>query len=219
MSSNRFDERAATWDDDPAKVERSRTVAERIRAEVALEPGMRLLEYGAGTGLVTQALRDQVGPVTLADSSHGMLEVLQEKVASGAIPDARVWDLDLARDPVPDERFDLLVTAMTLHHIPDLAPVLHGLATVLDEGGHLCVVDLEREDGSFHDDADFEGHDGFDRDELATRLAGVGLTRIRFGHAGEVDRHERTYGLFLAVCTKVGTTRGRELSRGRRRRR
>lgn len=198
MSSNRFDERAATWDDDPRKRERAGVVADKVRASVPLHPGTRLLEYGAGTGLVSQALRDAVGPVTLADSSQGMREVLTAKIAAGAIPDARVSDLDLSRDPAPDERFDLIVTVMTLHHIPDISPVVHGFAAMLEGGGHLCVVDLEREDGSFHG-PDFPGHEGFDRDELAARLHEAGFDDVRFQHCHQTEKGGRRYDLFLAT--------------------
>ena len=72
MSTNSFDDRAATWDDDPAKVERADEVARAISAAIPLDRSMRMLEYGAGTGLVTQALRESVGPVTLADTSKGI---------------------------------------------------------------------------------------------------------------------------------------------------
>ncbi|MBN2624708.1 MAG: class I SAM-dependent methyltransferase, partial [Acidimicrobiales bacterium] len=100
MDTDSFDEKAATWDDDPAKVERARVVADAIRATVPLDSSTRVLEYGAGTGLVTQALRDAVGPVTMADTSTGMRDVMRAKVEAGTIPDARVWDLDLATQPV-----------------------------------------------------------------------------------------------------------------------
>lgn len=206
MSINRFDERAATWDEDPAKTERARAVAETIRATIPLDPAIRLLEYGSGTGLVSQALQDHVGPVTLADSSVGMLEVLRSKVAAGTIADARVWDLDLSRDPVPDERFDLIVTVMVLHHIPDLRPVLRAFANLLEAGGRLCVVDLEQEDGSFHG-ADFEGHHGLDRDDLATMLGIAGFGEVRFEHCYEIARPQRTYDLFLATCTRDAKSR------------
>jgi hypothetical protein len=49
-----FDEQAATWDEDPAKVERSAVVAAAIIATVPLSSATRMLEYGAGTGLVTR---------------------------------------------------------------------------------------------------------------------------------------------------------------------
>lgn len=201
MSTNSFDDKAATWDDDPAKVERSRVVAREIRDAVPLAGTQRMLEYGAGTGLVTEALRDAVGPVTLVDNSAGMLDVMRAKVAAGTIPDARVWELDLSTEPVPDERFDLLVTVMTLHHIEDPAPVLRAFAELLEAGGHLCVVDLEAEDGSFHTD-DFHGHHGFERADLARQLADAGFADIAFRDCYRIDRGGVDYPTFLVTATR-----------------
>ena len=203
MATNSFDEKAATWDDDPAKVERARAVAAAILEGVPLDGNERLLEYGAGTGLVTEALRDAVGPVTLADTSAGMREAMQAKVAAGTIPDARIWDLDLSVAPAPEgERFDLVVTVMTLHHIHDLGPVLAAFAALLEEGGHLCVADLEAEDGSFHSD-DFHGHHGFERDDLASQLAAAGFSDVAFRDCYRIDRDGVDYQVFLATCTRT----------------
>jgi predicted TPR repeat methyltransferase len=194
-----FDDRAATWDE-PVKIDRAATVARAIRAAVALSPPVRLLEYGAGTGLVTQALGGDVGPVTLADTSTGMRTVMEEKVASGALPrDARIWDLDLATEAPPDERFDLIVTSLVLHHIPDLAAVLAGFAALLDDGGHLCVADLEAEDGSFHGEG-FHGHHGFVRAELAAQIEAAGFGPVTFQDCGSVERPDGTYPMFLATA-------------------
>ncbi len=158
-----------------------------------------MLEYGAGTGLTTQALRDSVGPVTLADASEGMRDVMRAKIDAGAIADARVWDLDLATQPVPDERFDLIVTVLTLHHIEHTGAVLSGFAELLDPGGALCVVDLDAEDGSFHGE-DFEGHHGFERSALASDLTIAGFTAVQFHDCYEIIRGGVTYPLFLATC-------------------
>ena len=196
---NHFDAKASTWDDDPAKVERADVVAHKIQAAVPLERSMRMLEYGAGTGLVTQALRDSVGPVTLADTSAGMRGVMRAKVAAGALTDARVWDLDLATRPIPDERFDLIVSVLTLHHIEDVQAVLSGCAELLDENGTLCVVDLDEEDGSFHG-VDFEGHRGFKRSAFASQLAATGFTDVVFRDCHHIVRDGVNYPLFLAIC-------------------
>jgi predicted TPR repeat methyltransferase len=201
VGSNSFDERAATWDDDPAKVERAEAVALAIRAAVPLDRSMQMLEYGAGTGLVTQALRDFVGPVTMADTSAGMREVMNSKIASGAIPDGRVWDLDLATEAAPDEHFDLIVTVMALHHIPTLEPVLAGFADLIGNGGHLCVVDLEQEDGSFHGEG-FDGHHGFNRTELGSWLGRAGFADVAFQRCHQLVRHGVVYPLFLATCVR-----------------
>ncbi len=200
LATNSFDERAATWDDDPTKRERARLAAARLRASVDLHPDTRLLEYGAGTGLLTEQLRPHVGHTTLAEPSSGMRDVLNAKVADGRLAGADILDLDLSRDAPPASRHDLIVALMVLHHIPDLTPVLAGFATLLTDGGTLCVIDLEEEDGSFHDPG-FDGHDGFARDWLTERLAVAGFDPPRFEPCGQVNKHGRDYELFLATCS------------------
>lgn len=199
--SNHFDERADTWDDDPAKLQRAEAVARAIRARVPLDASTRMLEYGAGTGLVSQALRHAVGPVTMADTSAGMRTVMERKVAAGVIADARVWDVDLATERPPDERFDLIVTAMTLHHIPNLEPVLASFSRLLVSGGHLCIADLEEEAGTFHPDG-FDGHHGFNRQTLCADLVNAGFVDVQFESNGHIVRDGIEYPIFLATCAR-----------------
>lgn len=199
-----FEDRAASWDDDPGKVERGRVVAQRVREVLSVGPGTRVLEYGAGTGLASQALVGHVGEITLADPSEGMRAVMADKVAAGVFPPTtRVWDLDLAADRAPDEHFDLVLTVMTLHHITDLDPVLDGFAALLRGGGRLAVVDLDEDPhGSFHhSDPDFEGHHGFRRTDLAARLTTAGFTDVAFTDCHTVDKDGGTYPLFLATAS------------------
>lgn len=196
-----FDERAATWDD-PGKIERARTVAAAIRDTLEVGPATRLFEYGAGTGLVTQALMPDLGPVTLADTSAGMRDVMTAKIASGALPaDARVWDVDLSTTTPPDERFDLIVTVLTLHHVDDIAAALRAFASLLADGGSLCIADLDHEDGSFHGEG-FHGHHGFRRPELAAELAAAGFGDVTFRDCGHVERPDGRYSMFLATARR-----------------
>ena len=197
-----FDAKAATWDDDPEKVNRARAAAIAIRAAVPLDSSTRLLEYGAGTGLVSQFLAPGIRSVTLAEPSSGMRAVMADKIANGTLPaDARVWDLDLTEAPAPDERFDLIVSVMTLHHIKDLTRVLNSFSALLSGGGHLCVVDLQSEDGSFHrNDPAFEGHHGFALADLTERLQAAGFTDVQIDGCGEFEKDGTTYPLFLAVA-------------------
>ena len=203
MSTNRFDDRAATWDDDPAHVERAGVVASAIRSALPLDTTVRMLEYGAGTGLVSQALGDAVGPVTLADTSAGMRDVMREKLAAGVITNARVWDLDVSSEPVRavDEQFDLIVTVLTLHHLTSIEVALANFAALLADGGHLAIVDLDEEDGSFHSDG-FEGPHGFSHAALGEQLQIAGFTDVAFQPVHHIIRHDRRYGLFLAIASR-----------------
>ncbi len=204
MTDNRFDEKAATWDADPSHVERAVAVAGAIRAALPLDPSTRVLEYGAGTGLVSQHLRPAVGPITMVDTSAGMRAVMLDKIAAGVIPNARVWDLDLGRDDLtlPDEQFDLVVTVMTLHHVHDTRTVLANFGALLAPDGHLAIVDLDHEDGSFHYDG-FDGHHGFDHGQLTGDLAHAGFGAVTFQPCHHVVRDGREYPMFLALASRA----------------
>ncbi|HRF11288.1 MAG: ubiquinone/menaquinone biosynthesis methyltransferase [Candidatus Accumulibacter phosphatis] len=200
-----FDDKAKTWDSDPVKEERTLAVAIALRQRVPLAHDWHALEYGCGTGQLSFALQADLGRVTLADSSPGMLAVLQEKIIAAGLSHLHPLALDLMTDPPPAERYDLIYTLMTLHHVTDthrLLKVFHGL---LRPGGWLGIADLDQEDGSFHGPG-FTGHMGFDRDALRSQLAEAGFARADFSTCflmkKATDQGVREYPLFLAVATR-----------------
>jgi ubiquinone/menaquinone biosynthesis C-methylase UbiE len=198
-----FDARAKDWDADPGRSERASAVAAAIREQVRLSRRMTALEYGCGTGLLSFALQADLGKITLADSSTGMLEVLERKIASSRTGNMTPLRLDLAVDALPDERFDLVYTLMTLHHIPDAGRILQCFHTLLNPGGVLCIADLDKEDGSFHShEAGFNGHNGFERAERDRMFSGVGVVNIHISTCHEMIKNARRYSLFLAVAEK-----------------
>src|SRR5690242_14827886 len=119
-----FDDRAKDWDSDPDKVERARAVADAIRQAIPLSNEMKALEYGCGTGLLSFALQSDLGQITLADTSQGMLDVLREKIANAGVTNMHPVRLDLTSDPLPAERYDLIYSLMVLHHVHDFKGVL-----------------------------------------------------------------------------------------------
>lgn len=204
MVGEDFDARAGDWDDDPGRVERAREAAARVRERLLLTPTTRLLDFGAGTGLLAQALAADVGAVVLADPAAGMRAVAEQKAAAGVFgSDVRVETLDGAFEGA-DGEIDVVVSMMALHHVDDLPDTLTRLYTGLRPGGRLAVIDLERDvDASFHDPG-FAGHHGFDRGPLAELLGGAGFVDVLFGHCLAVPKHDRTYDLFLVTARRPG---------------
>jgi len=198
-----FDAKARSWDADPAKADRARKVADLIAARLPALSGARVLEVGAGTGLLGFALRDRVRHVTLADSSTEMLAVAGEKLRAEGACNVDVVRLDLAQGPLAPGRFDVVCALLVLHHVPDTDALLRRLYEGLVPGGYLCVSDLEAEDGSFHG-VGFKGHNGFDRARLGESLERAGFRDVRFEAAFEIrkpgrDGAPRSYPAFLAI--------------------
>ena len=201
-----FDLQAATWDDDPIKQERALAVARALRQQVPLSPTWWALEYGCGTGLLSFALHTDLGSMTLADAAPGMLAVLETKIAEAGLTHLHPLLLDLTRGPLPTERYDLIHTLMTLHHIADTDRLLRDFHTLLRPGGWLAIADLDWEDGSFHGPG-FTGHCGFDRTSLGEQIKAAGFDDVAFSTCyvmhKPTDQGVREYPLFLAVATRL----------------
>ena len=203
-----FDKLAKDWDADPDKIERAKVTAERIRELVQVTKDTRAFEYGCGTGQVSFFLKDYLKEITLADDSEGMLAVLREKIESSGAGNMTAVYLDLAREPVPDETYDLIYISMTLHHIIDTPRMLSAFHTLLVPGGSLCIADFDLDDGSFHAGHEgFDGHHGFDRDELKNMLEEAGFEGTSFETCfmidKEIDEEVREYPVFLAHSRKT----------------
>ena len=138
--ANHFDNRAREWDSNPLFQERAAKIAKAIRAAIPLNAGMTALDYGCGTGLLSFPFKDDLGRITLKDTSSGMLEVLREKIEAQGVTNMTVKQTDLTCDPLPDERYDLIYSSMTLHHIPDTEHILNVFNSLLNAGGALCIA-------------------------------------------------------------------------------
>ena len=213
--TSRFDEAAAQWDSNPVRVELARAVGSGIERAVALESHWRVLDYGAGTGLLTLCLQPKVGSILAMDSSPGMLETLSRKLAGARIGNVRITQWDLENQPFTETGFDLVVSSMTLHHLRNVPLVLGRLAEVLKPGGWIAVADLAVEDGSFHGEADDVFHHGFGRERIAGWLSDAGLAGVKVRNAHTITKptstgEPRAYGVFLAT----GYLASRNESRG-----
>lgn len=205
---DRFSAAAAGWDVLPERLRRSEMVAEYIRDKVRLEPGRtEMLDFGCGTGQLAFCLRRYVRKVTAVDSAPGMIEELQKKVAAQGVRNIEARLLDVAHEArlLPRAGFDFITSLMALHHIEDYRAVLRELKPLLRPAGVLCLVDLDLEDGSFHDQDQFIPHRGFSRQELGEVLERIGFFDVVFHtpytiKKKDVSGAERAYPLFLALA-------------------
>jgi ubiquinone/menaquinone biosynthesis C-methylase UbiE len=187
-----FDKEAAAWDENPARAQMARDVAQAVTRQVRLSPDMDVMDFGCGTGLLTLQLAPLVGSITGVDSSRGMLDVLAGKLARLSLTNVRMRYLDIDAGDVLDGRYGLILSSMTLHHIRRVEPLLEQFYRVLAPGGHLCLADLDPDDGQFHSDNQGVFHFGFDRADLRQAFAAAGFEDVRDTTAAEVTKPTRT---------------------------
>lgn len=201
-----FDVEAASWDEEPRRLQLARDVADAIRRELPLSSSMAALDYGCGSGLLTLGLQPYLRRITGADSSRGMLEVLNRKIAAGGLGNVDTRYLDLERQSL-DAGYDLIVSSMTMHHVQDVAALVGSLVESLNPGGWLALADLESEDGSFHGDPAGIFHHGFDRDLFLSIFLDNSLTERRVVPAASMEKidrsgERRSYPILLWLARK-----------------
>jgi ubiquinone/menaquinone biosynthesis C-methylase UbiE len=204
----RFDAAAADWEEKPQRVALARKVAEAIRQAIPLADTMQVLEYGCGTGLVSRTLSPQVKKIMAVDTSPRMLEVLRQKAGEEKIGNIETLAHDLTQKPLPNNEFDLVISSMTLHHIPDVEALLQRFFATLKPGGYLAVADLITEDGSFHEDNSGVAHHGINPEAIRSMLKKYGSREIGVQEIHTIQKPQkdgatmRNYPIFLAWCRR-----------------
>jgi ubiquinone/menaquinone biosynthesis C-methylase UbiE len=200
-----FDDAAASWDEEPRRVKLASEIAAAIRKHVPISTEWDALDFGCGTGLVTLSLAEHLGSIVGLDGSQGMLDRLQSKIQDmGAVNVCSVL-CDLEKGELPHGTFNLITSAMTLHHIPDIVPPLSALRTLLHPGGWIALADLESENGSFHDDPTGIFHHGFSGKELTEILEKAGYASIAIHSITNIVKGDKTFPVLLATAQSIAS--------------
>lgn len=179
-----FRDNPAAWDEMRALDLPARAIEEALLAQ--LPPGGlgRVLDIGCGTGRMLALLAPRAESVLGIDLSRRMLALARTRIAEQGLANCSVRQADMARLPLADDSFDLVVLCMVLHYAEEPGVVLAEAARVVAPGGSVAVVDLAPHD----------------RDDLIRRLAHTvpGLS------AAAVARPLAQAGLAVAPPVTVG---------------
>ena len=203
---NEFDIKAAGWDENPMHRDRSEAIANEIKRMIPLNTEMIVLEYGAGTGITSFLLKDDVKEITLMDNSSEMVRVMSEKIKKSKARNLKVLNFNLEASDYKNGRFDLIFTQMVLHHVTDIDLIISRFYKLLNPGGFLAISDLYPEDGSFHGEG-FTGHRGFDVEILSNQLRRQGFIGISHRKCFVInkkisDSETKQFDVFLLVSTR-----------------
>lgn len=199
--TQRFDKVAGEWDKGDMRQNIADAVFKTLASRIALLNTMNILDFGAGTGLLSFKIAPLVRSVTGVDLSSGMLKQLETKNT----PSLHVTPLlqDIMESPL-DQKFNGIVSSMAMHHVKDTAHLFQTFYAHLERDGFVAIADLEEEDGTFHAQHGNEGvhHFGFNREVLRNTIEKAGFRNVRFHDAYSVNREDGNYPIFLVTAMK-----------------
>ena len=199
--TDKFKDKAKDWDVTDRITQLSAGIGSSILKNVKLNAQMHVMDFGAGTGLITSQVAPFVSKITAVDISQAMLDQL---IAKQELKD-KVQPLcqDITHKPT-GEKYDLIMSAMAMHHVEDTDNMVKQFAAHLKSGGKIALADLDKEDGSFHPPG-IEGvyHSGFERSQFQAKLEKHGFKDVHFETAHTVQGDTKTYPVFLALATKA----------------
>ncbi len=191
---------------------RTQKIIEKIREHIVDGKNKAAIDYGCGTGDIGIQLMRDFKNVLMIDSSPEKVNQVKQRLTDLNSPNVEVFCYDIMDDEenwcTPEKlQADYIIISLALHHIKDTETVLKRLYSMLYEGGHLLVVDIDEEDGGFHTQyPDFNGHNGFNHSALVKQVKDAGFSAVlieTFYHDVNVfEEKEYVYSLFILDALK-----------------
>ncbi|MES0327693.1 MAG: class I SAM-dependent methyltransferase, partial [Gammaproteobacteria bacterium] len=129
--SDHFNEKAKTWDADEMVKKLSSAIGASILENTSLNPQMNVMDFGAGTGLISSQVAPLVNKIVAVDISEAMLDKLIAKPELQGKVEAVCQNI--LEQPLTTQ-FDLIMSAMAMHHVEDTAKLIQTFSEHLISG-------------------------------------------------------------------------------------
>ena len=200
MSKDFFEQKAHIYDTDDKRVSNVENIANAIIGSVSLNKKMHLMDFGSGTGLLLERIAPYVRKITAIDISKSMNDQLDKK--RGSIDcEIDILEIDLESNNITD-KFDGIISSMTMHHVKDIQVMFAKLYSVLNDGGFIAISDLDKEDGSFHTEDTGVYHFGFERDAITSVANQAGFREVKIVDASVMHKPHGEFPVFLLTAKK-----------------
>lgn len=162
--------------DTPERIQIAKVSSEAIREYVVDAKTKNAIDFGCGTGLVGMNLLNEFNSMLFLDTSQNMINQINQKITDLTIQNVNTLCFDFEKETLSDLHADYIFMVQVLLHIHDVEFVLSRLFDVLNEGGHLLIVDFNKNENIVSDLV----HNGFNQDELTDMMTKIGYRDIQF---------------------------------------
>ncbi len=194
-----WDEYAAEWDSN-ADVVRYAGLAFDSLVRVVDLTGRTVLDFGSGTGLLTERMAPYAARIVALDPSPAMVDVLRRKqLAHVDTVAAELSEATIAATPLLHTPFDLIVASSVCAFLPDYPHTLQLFKSLLKPGGVFVQWDWQRTEA----EPDF----GFTAEMMAGALRDAGLTDVAVTNAFSLEHDAGAMAVLMGVARKESTDR------------
>ncbi len=195
-----FQHKSKTYSKDSKRVRNVQTIANGMLDKISYNKNMHLMDFGSGTGLLTIEIAPYVKKITGIDMSPSMNETLLEN-RDLVQCDLEVLELDLSSSDM-DQKFDGIISSMTLHHVEDIEKLFQKFYEILSENGTIALSDLYAEDGSFHSENTGVYHFGFDEEFIKECAKKANFRDIQIEQISVAKKPHADFPIFLLIARK-----------------
>jgi len=200
MTVDHFAHKSKSWDMSSNRVQNAKSIANLIVDNITLSSNMKVMDFGAGTGLLSYFIAPHVDTIMAVDNSPSMLEKFKEKSVDFSCK-TEVLELDLSQKDI-EQKFDGIISSMTIHHLKEIKALFEKFYKMLNKDGFIAIADLDSENGTFHSDNTGVFHFGFEQKELEIIAKEVGFKEIRFELANTIKKPHREFTVFLMLAKR-----------------
>lgn len=175
MGNTDIFERMADKYDTSERIQIAKLASDAIREYLVEAKNKKAIDFGCGTGLVGLNLLSHFSSVLFLDTSQNMTDIVKQKIADYKIQNADTLCFDFEKESLSDLHADYIFMAQVLLHIKDIELVLSRLYDVLNAGGHLIIVDFDKNEAVVSDMV----HNGFEQEKLMDLMTKIGYKDIQ----------------------------------------
>lgn len=160
--------------DSTERIQIAKISSDAIREYLVDTKNKKAIDFGCGTGLVGMDLLDEFRSILFLDASQSMINQITRKITDFNIQNADTICFDFEKENGSNLHADYIFMAQVLLHISDIKLILSKLYEVLNENGHLIIVDFNKNNQIVSDLV----HNGFNQKELAEIMTEIGYKNI-----------------------------------------